>query len=161
MSSLKQEVCVATWQIEQWQRIQKRILAPLEKLQSNCSGVLINTLEKVYLFSFITETLAHCLICYILYKNSKSTCFIIRKCESLFSILFCGLLKDPEYKLSPKFYYSYVNRVDSTGQIFFYILPRTPFGEGNGNPLQYSCQEKPVGGGAWWGVVSQSQTRLR
>ena len=22
-------------------------------------------------------------------------------------------------------------------------------GEGNGNPLQYSCQENPMGGGAW------------
>ena len=26
-------------------------------------------------------------------------------------------------------------------------------GEGNGNPLQYSCQENPVGGGAWRAVV--------
>ena len=24
-----------------------------------------------------------------------------------------------------------------------------PFGEGNGNPLQYSCLENPMGGGAW------------
>ena len=23
------------------------------------------------------------------------------------------------------------------------------FGEGNGNPLQYSCLENPMGGGAW------------
>ena len=23
------------------------------------------------------------------------------------------------------------------------------FGEGNGNPLQYSCLENPIGGGAW------------
>ena len=26
---------------------------------------------------------------------------------------------------------------------------RSP-GEGNGNPLQYSCLEDPMGGGAWW-----------
>jgi len=26
-------------------------------------------------------------------------------------------------------------------------------GEGHGNPLQYSCQENPVGGGAWRAVV--------
>ena len=35
--------------------------------------------------------------------------------------------------------------------------------EGNGNPLQYSCPENPMDGGAWWaavhGVVT-SQTRL-
>ena len=36
-------------------------------------------------------------------------------------------------------------------------------GEGNGNPLQCSCLEKPRDGGAWWAVygVSQSQTRLK
>ena len=28
---------------------------------------------------------------------------------------------------------------------------RSP-GEGNGNPLQYSCLESPVDGGAWWAV---------
>ena len=37
-------------------------------------------------------------------------------------------------------------------------------GEGNGNPLQYSCLENPRGGGAWWAAVSgvaQSRTRLK
>ena len=31
-------------------------------------------------------------------------------------------------------------------------LGRSP-GEGNGNPLQYSCLENPVDGGAWWATV--------
>ena len=26
-------------------------------------------------------------------------------------------------------------------------------GEGNGNPLQYSCLENPMGGGVWWATV--------
>ena len=26
-------------------------------------------------------------------------------------------------------------------------------GEGNGNPLQYSCMENPMDGGAWWAAV--------
>ena len=26
-------------------------------------------------------------------------------------------------------------------------------GEGNGNPLQYSCLENPRDGGAWWAAV--------
>ena len=26
-------------------------------------------------------------------------------------------------------------------------------GEGNGNPLRYSCLENPVDRGAWWAVV--------
>ena len=36
--------------------------------------------------------------------------------------------------------------------------------EGNGNPLQYSCLENPMDGGAWWAAVhgvAKSQTRLR
>ena len=36
-------------------------------------------------------------------------------------------------------------------------------GEGNGNPLQYSCLENPMDGGAWWTTVhgvAKSQTRL-
>ena len=31
-------------------------------------------------------------------------------------------------------------------------LGRSP-GEGNGNPLQYSCQEKPMDREAWWATV--------
>ena len=37
-------------------------------------------------------------------------------------------------------------------------------GEGNGNPLQYSCLENPVDRRAWWAAVyrvAQSQTRLK
>ena len=29
---------------------------------------------------------------------------------------------------------------------------RSP-GEGNGNPLQYSCLENPIDTGAWWATV--------
>ena len=39
---------------------------------------------------------------------------------------------------------------------------RSP-GEGNGNPLQYSCLENPMDGGAWWPTVhgvTKSRTRL-
>ena len=41
-------------------------------------------------------------------------------------------------------------------------LGRSP-GEGNGNPLQYSCLENPMDRGAWWTTVhrvAKSQTRL-
>ena len=36
-------------------------------------------------------------------------------------------------------------------------------GEGNGTPLQYSCLENPMDGGAWWAAVhgvSKNWTRL-
>ena len=40
----------------------------------------------------------------------------------------------------------------------------TKSGEGNGNPLQYSCLETPRDGGAWWAAVcgaARSWTRLK
>ena len=36
-------------------------------------------------------------------------------------------------------------------------------GEGNGIPVQYSCLENPMDGGAWWAAVhgvAKSRTRL-
>ena len=41
-------------------------------------------------------------------------------------------------------------------------LGRSP-GEGNGNPLQYSCQDNSMDRGAWWATVpgvTESQIRL-
>ena len=37
-------------------------------------------------------------------------------------------------------------------------------GEGDGTPLQYSCLENPMDGGAWWAAVygvPRSRTRLK
>ena len=42
-------------------------------------------------------------------------------------------------------------------------LGRSPRG-GNGNPLQYSCLEKPMDRGAWWAIVhrvAKSRTQLK
>ena len=42
-------------------------------------------------------------------------------------------------------------------------LGRYP-GEGNGNPLQYSCQENPMDRGGWWATVlgiTKSHTQLK
>ena len=44
------------------------------------------------------------------------------------------------------------------------MTPRQKWGEGNGNPLQYSCLENPRDGEAWWAAiyrVAQSRTRLK
>ena len=49
--------------------------------------------------------------------------------------------------------------LNNTGLILQAKLP----GEGNGTPLQYSCLENPMGGGAWWAAVhgvAKSRTRL-
>ena len=50
-----------------------------------------------------------------------------------------------------------------TQNLSFYPFLGERFGEGNGNPLQYSCLENPVQGGAWWAAVhgvAKSGTRL-
>ena len=54
--------------------------------------------------------------------------------------------------------------------ILYWILPFVSnnylwlsYGEGNGTPLQYSCLENPMDGGAWWAAVhgvARSRTRL-
>ena len=39
-----------------------------------------------------------------------------------------------------------------------------PFGEGHGNPLQYSCLKNPMDRGVWWATVhgvAKSRTRLK
>ena len=44
------------------------------------------------------------------------------------------------------------------------IIVSSLFGEGNGNPLQYSCLENSVDRAAWWAAVhgvAQTQTRLK
>ena len=43
-------------------------------------------------------------------------------------------------------------------------MTSVPLGEGNGTPLQYSCLENTMGGGAWWAAVYgvvQSRTWLK
>ena len=52
---------------------------------------------------------------------------------------------------------------DMTERLHFH-LSLSCTGEGNGNPLQYSCLENPRDGGASWAAidgVAQSQTRLK
>ena len=46
---------------------------------------------------------------------------------------------------------------------FDYCILMKDFGEGNGTPLQYSCLENPMDGGAWWAAihgVAKSWTQL-
>ena len=41
----------------------------------------------------------------------------------------------------------------SVGDLGLIPGPRRPPGEGNGNPLPYSCLEDSMDGGAWWATV--------
>ena len=52
---------------------------------------------------------------------------------------------------------------DMTERLHFHFS-LSCIGEGNGNPLQCSCQENPRDGGAWWAAVyrvAQSRTWLK
>ena len=49
------------------------------------------------------------------------------------------------------------------GLLRCFAHPLGGVGEGNGTPLQYSCLENPMDGGAWWAAVhgvAKSRTRL-
>ena len=53
-----------------------------------------------------------------------------------------------------------VRKVEYT---LLFSIPSVVSGEGDGTPLQYSCLENPMGGGAWWAAVhgvEKSRTRL-
>ena len=53
--------------------------------------------------------------------------------------------------------------LDTTERLHF-RFSLSCIGEGNGNPLQCSCLENPMDGGAWWGAVygvTQNQTQLK
>ena len=73
----------------------------------------------------------------------------------------CGLLCPlheifPTQGLNPSFLYLLHWQVGSWPLV-------TPGGEGSGTPLQHSCLENPMDGGAWWAAVhgvAKSQTRL-
>ena len=56
-----------------------------------------------------------------------------------------------------------MSKVKKESAISKYTLICIYAGEGNGTPLQYSCLENPMGGGAWWAAVhgvAKSRTRL-
>ena len=56
--------------------------------------------------------------------------------------------------------WTFVGKVMS---LLFNMLFRLVIGEGNSNPLQYSCLENPMDGGAWWAAVhgvAKSRTQL-
>ena len=51
-----------------------------------------------------------------------------------------------------------------TTELLHFHFSLSCIGEGNGNPLQYSCLENSRDGGAWWAAVygvAQSRTRLK
>ena len=62
-------------------------------------------------------------------------------------------------------WYIFLDSLFDPIDIFLYLsIPVLIFREGNGNPLQYSCLENPIGKGAWWAAVHgvvKSWTQLK
>ena len=57
----------------------------------------------------------------------------------------------------------FFSTVDYLGYRKILSITILPVGEGNGNPLQYSCLENSMDGGAWWTMVhgvAKSRTQL-
>ena len=83
--------------------------------------------------------------------------------------LFCPLLPVHLSFLSAPVGTSLFARWDTAWFMHHWIKPLTSLhlcswiGEGNGTPLQYSCLENPMDGGAWWAAVlgvAEGRTRL-
>ena len=81
--------------------------------------------------------------------------------------LFCfsgQALTTPSLKSGFKFTPTFLSMpLPSLTHYFQYPINSSSFGEGNGSPLQYSCLESPMDGGAWWAAVhgvAEGQTRL-
>ena len=56
-----------------------------------------------------------------------------------------------------------INCINRFLLVIYFTYSSVYMGEGNGDPLQYSCLENPMGGGAWWAAVhgvAKSRTRL-
>ena len=87
-----------------------------------------------YLFIFLP-------IPHSLYYYHLDCCFCLadKSCPTLYTIFPGG----SEAKVS----------ASNTGDLGSIPGSGKPLGEGNGNPLQYSCLENPMDGGAWWATV--------
>ena len=83
---------------------------------------------------------------------------VAQSCPALSNLMDCSLPGSSVHGI-------FQARVLEWGAIAFSNLNPTHqlFGEGTGDPLQCSCLENPMGGGAWWAAVhevAKSWTRL-
>ena len=79
-----------------------------------------------------------------------------RLCCDLFSMILLGFLLTFWLSLVLCYLFLFISALNGDTSL--------PVGEGNGNPLQYSCLENPMDRGAWQGTVhgvAKSWTRLR
>ena len=105
-----------------------------------------------FLFCF-DKTTVDSLLCIMQYI---STCSVLG-----YNIL--SFFLDPRYSTVNKVCHVFFEDITQMWSTRFYRWIQGEFGEGNGSPLQYSCLENPMDGGAWWAAVhgvTKSRTRL-
>ena len=109
-------------------------------------------------------------ISWILYSTSRWACLRIGVPSTEIPVVLKGSLiqkTSPLYQVKI-FHHKWLNLthsipVRSLLEVTLKCNVNTLNGEGNGTPLQYSCLENPMEGGAWWAAVhgvARSRTRL-
>ena len=63
------------------------------------------------------------------------------------------MLKKLKLNSSMKTYKTFLELISKKDVLFIIGDWNAKVGEGNGAPLQYSCLETPMDGGAWWAAV--------
>ena len=114
---------------------------------SSCTSHLCSL--SLTCFLLLSADFFSCVLTCVFVFGCSGSLFLSR----LFSVCFLGFPGGAEVKAS-------ACNVGDLGSIPG--LGRSP-GEGNGNPLQYSCLVNPMDGGAWWATVhgvTKSWTRL-
>ena len=112
-----------------------------QSMQISC----VLTTPKYY-FSHTKTFFSLCLFQYHIW-NCLSYFFAQLSLHSLKFEIKCHLLS----LALPEF--SRENNLSCVLKIYFCISPACYFREGNGPPLQCSCLENPMDGGAWWAAV--------
>ena len=106
-------------------------------------------------------------------ENNFTEVVLVQLLERPFLVLLCFLVEYicpfqpslilPHSILSTAFFQVCLYWIDVQTSSQSFITTSKRIGEGNGTPLQYSCLENPMDGGAWQAavhVVAKSQTQL-